>query len=58
MGGMKSAQGRSQIEKMCQEFIAENISPGGSADLLGLTVFLYLVEQYMDGNKTISVKKN
>ncbi|MNT82152.1 2-(5''-triphosphoribosyl)-3'-dephosphocoenzyme-A synthase [compost metagenome] len=47
IGGMKSTEGRIQIKKMCQEFIAENISPGGSADLLGITVFLYLVEQYM-----------
>lgn len=47
IGGMKSTQGRSQIEKMCQEFNTKNISPGGSADLLGITVFLYLVEQYM-----------
>ncbi|MNM26820.1 2-(5''-triphosphoribosyl)-3'-dephosphocoenzyme-A synthase [compost metagenome] len=47
IGGMKSTEGRIQIKKMCQEFIAKNISPGGSADLLGITVFLYLVEQYM-----------
>ena len=52
-GGMKSIISRRKIEKLCQEFIEENISPGGSADLLGVTVFLYLVEQYMSEIKEL-----
>ena len=48
-GGMKTSCGREQINSLCNEFIEKNISPGGSADLLGVTVFLYLVEQYMSG---------
>jgi len=32
------------INSLCEELIDKNISPGGSADLLGLTIFLYLVE--------------
>ncbi|WP_379144892.1 triphosphoribosyl-dephospho-CoA synthase CitG [Paenibacillus sp. sgz500992] len=48
IGGMKSTQGKERIAKMSQEFITEKISPGGSADLLAITVFLFLVEQYMN----------
>lgn len=47
MGGMKTTKGRDTINKLCTEFIERNISPGGSADLLGITVFLSLVEEYM-----------
>ncbi|MBW9172574.1 triphosphoribosyl-dephospho-CoA synthase CitG [Clostridium estertheticum] len=49
-GGMKTEIGRKSIKSLCEEFIEKNISPGGSADLLGVTVFLYLVEEYMDDN--------
>lgn len=47
MGGMKTTKGREKIDDLCTEFIKRNISPGGSADLLGVTVFLSLVEEYM-----------
>ena len=47
MGGMKTTKGRENINNLCTEFIERNISPGGSADLLGVTVFLSLVEEYM-----------
>ncbi len=50
LGGMKTNIGRTKINNLCEEFIEENISPGGSADLLGVTIFLYLVEQYMNEN--------
>ncbi|MBX4259555.1 triphosphoribosyl-dephospho-CoA synthase CitG [Clostridium estertheticum] len=49
-GGMKTEIGRKSIKSLCEEFIEKNISPGGSADLLGVTVFLYLVEEYMNDN--------
>jgi triphosphoribosyl-dephospho-CoA synthase len=52
LGGMKTDIGRRKINSLCEEFIEKNISPGGSADLLGVTIFLYLVEQYMNGNNT------
>lgn len=48
-GGMKTSSGREKVNSLCNEFIERNISPGGSADLLGVTVFLYLVEEYMAG---------
>lgn len=47
MGGMKTSCGRKEINQLCEEFIEKNISPGGSADLLGVTVFFYLVENFM-----------
>jgi len=50
LGGMKTDIGRSKIDSLCVEFIEKNISPGGSADLLSVTIFLYLVEQYMSSN--------
>lgn len=48
LGGMKSEIGRKKINSLCDEFVKRNISPGGSADLLGVTVFLSLVEEYMN----------
>ncbi|MBV7275990.1 triphosphoribosyl-dephospho-CoA synthase CitG [Clostridium sp. PL3] len=50
LGGIKTSNGRERINEMCEKFIERNISPGGSADLLGVTVFLYLAEEYMNGN--------
>jgi len=48
IGGVKSHQGIKAIEAMDEDFSKRNISPGGSADLLGVTVFLDLLENYMD----------
>jgi triphosphoribosyl-dephospho-CoA synthetase len=39
-GGMASAEGREAILAMDKALSARNISPGGCADLLALTVFL------------------
>lgn len=47
VGGIRTKEGRKAIERLDQEFIDKNISPGGTADLLAITVFLSLVEQYM-----------
>ena len=48
IGGMKTNCGREEINNLCEEFVKKNISPGGSADLLGVTVFFYLVENFMN----------
>ncbi|MDR0622633.1 MAG: citrate lyase holo-[acyl-carrier protein] synthase [Deltaproteobacteria bacterium] len=40
LGGIRTSAGRSAINAMHDELVANNISPGGSADLLGATVFL------------------
>lgn len=43
-GGMMSDAGRAQIAALDETFIVGNISPGGVADLLAATYFLYLIE--------------
>lgn len=45
IGGMLTDIGKRQIIALDEVFIARNISPGGVADLLVATYFLYLVEQ-------------
>lgn len=40
IGGMYSENGRKNIHSISKQFENENISPGGSADLLACTVFL------------------
>ena len=45
LGGYLEEKGRDYIRNMDIDFIEKNISPGGSADLLGLTVMFYLVER-------------
>lgn len=44
MGGMMTEAGRQAVTDMDQSFIRRNISPGGSADLLAVTVILGLME--------------
>ncbi|NGP61024.1 triphosphoribosyl-dephospho-CoA synthase CitG [Paenibacillus thiaminolyticus] len=39
-GGMLTDQGRQMIYKLDEDFIKRNISPGGSADLLAVTIML------------------
>lgn len=47
LGGMQTEVGKNKIKDLCNIFIEKNISPGGSADLLGVTVFMSLVTNYM-----------
>ncbi len=44
LGGILSREGRAYIEKLDKEFIEKNISPGGAADLLAVTLMLYMLE--------------
>lgn len=48
-GGMQTAEGRSLLASYCQWCICENISHGGSADMLVITMFLYFLKN--DSNK-------
>lgn len=43
-GGMRQADAKLKLESMNEEFIKRNISPGGSADLLAVTIFLGMME--------------
>lgn len=51
MGGVKSELGRRAIANLSIEFKERNISPGGSADLLALTLFFSEVYDYMEDLK-------
>jgi triphosphoribosyl-dephospho-CoA synthase len=42
-GGMLTEYGRKEVYEMDRRFIKDNISPGGSADLLAVTVMFYLL---------------
>lgn len=44
LGGVKTEKGRIELGKMDQEFIGKYISPGGCADLLAVTHFVYCLE--------------
>lgn len=44
LGGMRTPVGRHAIEVLDEDFIERWISPGGSADLIAVTHFLYEVE--------------
>ena len=43
-------EGLQEVSRLDGEFIAENISPGGSADILALTIFLQFYEAAVGGS--------
>lgn len=45
LGGIYTKEGMDYIEKLDQDFIKQNISSGGAADLLAVTLFIYFVER-------------
>lgn len=55
IGGMRTKKGREEIAKLDKEFSSRRISPGGSADLLAVTVFFSLVKEYI--NKDLNYVK-
>jgi len=44
-GGLAAPEGKTQLAIMDQTFIEQNVSPGGAADLLAVTWFIYRVNQ-------------
>jgi len=44
MGGASTPQGMEALKKLNQKFIHLNVSPGGCADLLAVTILLYRLE--------------
>lgn len=44
-GGIFTYYGKLYVEEMDKSFIQKNISPGGSADLLAITIMLYMLEK-------------
>lgn len=49
LGGMRTAEGIKATAAMDEDFSRRGISPGGSADLLGVTVLADLLEDYLRG---------
>ena len=47
LGGALTQQGREELFRMDKEFIKHNISPGGCADLLSVTITLYTMENLL-----------
>jgi holo-ACP synthase/triphosphoribosyl-dephospho-CoA synthase len=54
-GGMMTDEGRRSIEELDLEYIKRNISPGGSADLLAVTYFLFAVEEKLKPNNNQAI---
>lgn len=48
-GGMQTPQGRERVVAMRDEFVRRNLSPGGSADLLAVASFFWLLQLREDG---------
>lgn len=44
-GGMHSVAGRQQLRRLERRMLADNVSPGGAADLLAATLFLDSVSE-------------
>lgn len=47
IGGTSTEEGKISIEDLDKEFTEKKISPGGSADLLAVTVFMSLVKKFI-----------
>lgn len=47
IGAMRTKVGRKAIELLNDEYISKKINPTGSADLLAVTIFFNLIEDYM-----------
>lgn len=60
-GGMYTVSGRSMVSELDQEFIAHNVSPGGAADMLAVTWFIYkvsMVEKRYEDEKSTNERRN
>ncbi len=44
LGGYFTEEGRAYIQSMDEDFIDKNISPGGSADLLAISLMMYILK--------------
>lgn len=55
LGGALSPEGLDALAALNESFIQYNISPGGCADLLAITIFLWRMEQYGGGENETTV---
>lgn len=55
-GGYFTSEGRLLVEEMDRSFTEKNISPGGSADLIAVTLMLYFIENGDNLKNNIGVR--
>jgi triphosphoribosyl-dephospho-CoA synthase len=53
LGGIGTREGREKILAMEKVFAEEGLNPGGSADMLALTVFFYLLEEQIPAEQLL-----
>ena len=53
-GGVLSQDGLERAEALDRDFIAHNLSPGGSADLLAITIFTQILEKHESSSNSPS----
>ncbi len=46
IGGVRTKEGRNEVDRLCGKCLIDNISPGGSADLLAVTVFFHFTQKF------------
>ena len=44
LGGMKQSKANEKLKQINEDFVKKNLSPGGSADLLAVSIFLGMIE--------------
>ena len=48
-GGLRSPAGQEQLRRMSADFARRRLSPGGCADILAVSVFLWLLRCHVEG---------
>ena len=57
LGGAETPEGINELVRLNEDFIKRNISPGGCADLLSMTLFLWRLELIIKNMET-SLERN
>lgn len=57
LGGAATEEGMDALIQANEEFIRRNISPGGCADLLAVTIFLWHLEQYEEKKDEATIRR-
>jgi len=54
LGGLSTSKGAKKIVRLDETFVKLNISPGGSADLVGIALFVLCLERFQNGPERIA----
>lgn len=57
LGGALTEKGMAALEQANRDFIRRNVSPGGCADLLAVTIFLWNLEQYEEEKDETTIRR-